>query len=185
MSSSTPASSIRSISRNILVQTAVDRLIDARWTDDIHNEWIRNLAANEPAVPLERLGTTRRLMNAVLPTATIVGYERHILGVNLPDSSDRHVVSAGIAANAAIILTWNLRDFPAAKWGKFGLKPMTPDALLADVYDKAPDLATGSLAKARRNLTRNPASPLQFIEILVSQRLTDLADRIRSRLTDI
>jgi hypothetical protein len=26
--------------RNLLVQCAVDRLVDARWTDEIHDEWI-------------------------------------------------------------------------------------------------------------------------------------------------
>jgi hypothetical protein len=47
--------------RNIVVQIAVDRLVDARWTDEIHDEWIRNLVANRPAIPIERLQITRRL----------------------------------------------------------------------------------------------------------------------------
>ena len=34
--------------RNLLVQCAVDRLVDARWTDEIHDEWIRKLSANGP-----------------------------------------------------------------------------------------------------------------------------------------
>lgn len=29
--------------RNILIQAAVDRLVEARWTDAIHDEWIQNL----------------------------------------------------------------------------------------------------------------------------------------------
>ena len=31
--------------RNILVQASVDVLYDARWTDEIHDEWTRNLVA--------------------------------------------------------------------------------------------------------------------------------------------
>jgi len=34
--------------RNVLIQAAVDRLVEARWTD----EWIRNLAVRAPAVPI-------------------------------------------------------------------------------------------------------------------------------------
>ena len=34
--------------RNILVQAAVDRLVQARWTDKIHEEWIRSLASRYP-----------------------------------------------------------------------------------------------------------------------------------------
>lgn len=44
--------------RNVLVQCAFDGLVEARWTDDIHGEWIRNLAANTPTLPIERLVAT-------------------------------------------------------------------------------------------------------------------------------
>jgi hypothetical protein len=97
--------------RNVLIQAAVDRLVEARWTDEIHDEWIRNLTARTPALPIERLQNTRRLMNDALPTAMVSGYEHHVPEVNLPDPNDRHVVAAGITAGASIILTWNLRHF--------------------------------------------------------------------------
>jgi len=71
--------------RNVLVQAAVDRLVEARWTDEIHDEWIRNLTARTPAVPIERLQSTRRLMNDALPTAIVSGYEKYVAEVNLPD----------------------------------------------------------------------------------------------------
>jgi hypothetical protein len=60
--------------RNIVVQAAVDRLVEARWTDEIHDEWIRNLAADAPTIPFERLQATRRLMNDALPGATVSAY---------------------------------------------------------------------------------------------------------------
>lgn len=41
--------------RNLLVQCAIDRLVDARWSEDIHDEWVRNLAANNSSVSIERL----------------------------------------------------------------------------------------------------------------------------------
>jgi predicted nucleic acid-binding protein len=108
--------------RNILIQLAVDRLIEARWTDEIHDEWIRNLATRAPAIPIERLQDTRRLMNAALPSAAVEGYKDHVPEVILPDPDDRHVVAAGIAGGASIILTWNLRHFPVRELKKFGLR---------------------------------------------------------------
>src|SRR5882762_10430148 len=69
--------------RNIIVQAAVDRLVEAHWTDEIHDEWMRNLMVQVPAIPLERLQVTRQLMNSALPTATIRGYEEHIPRVTL------------------------------------------------------------------------------------------------------
>jgi len=169
--------------RNIVVQVAVDRLVDARWTDEIHDEWIRNLVANRPAIPIERLQITRRLMNDALPGAMVVGYQRHILAVTLPDPDDRHVVAAGIASGATIVLTWNLRDFPAREMKKHGLRTQTPDAFLVELCDHAPDLILASLANARRNLSKTRVSASDFINILKNQGLIQLSARIAGHLT--
>jgi len=128
--------------RNIVVQAAVDRLVEARWSDEIHDEWIRNLAADAPAIPVERLRTIRRLMNLALPEATVGGYEAIIPTLNLPDPGDRHVVAAAMAAGASRILTWNLRDFPVDEMKKCGLRPETPDTFLTQSRQK-PSLRLG------------------------------------------
>src|SRR5215471_3248034 len=83
--------------RNVIVQAAVDHLVEARWTDAIHDEWMRGVMTSAPTIPRERLEITRRLMNAALPTATVRGYEQHLQAVSLPDPNDCHVVAAGIA----------------------------------------------------------------------------------------
>ena len=171
--------------RNIVVQAAVDRLVEARWSDAIHDEWIRNLAASAQAIPAERLETTRRLLNKVLPTAMVDEYEHHIPALDLPDPNDRHVVAAGIAAGASVILTWNLRHFPVKALRKHGLRKETPDAFLSDLYDEIPVLMIGSLANARRNLTKTQVSALDFVDILRNQRLVELANRIQRHVADL
>lgn len=171
--------------RNVVVQAAVDRLVEARWTDVIHDEWIRSLAARMPTVPAARLQGTRRLMNQALPAATVSGYEGHIARVKLPDPDDRHVVAAAITAGATLILTWNLRHFPASELKKFGLRKETPDTFLSSLYDEVPDLVIGSLANARRNLSRTQVSPLDFIDILRSQRLTGIAQRAQKHAENL
>lgn len=45
--------------RNLLVQCAADRLVDARWSNEIHDEWIRSLLAREPKLTRARLEATR------------------------------------------------------------------------------------------------------------------------------
>ena len=171
--------------RNIVVQAAVDLLVQARWTDEIHDEWIRNLAADAPTIPLERLQRTRRLMADTLPGATVSGYQDLIPTVSLPDPDDRHVVAAAIAADASVILTWNLRDFPATALKKYGLRRQTPDAFLAGLYDAAPDLTVGSLANARRNLNKSRVSASDFIDILGNQKLTQLVTRLKKHPTGL
>jgi len=167
------------------MQVAVDRLIDARWTDEIHDEWIRSLAASVSAIPIEHLQTTRRLMEAALPQAMVAGYERHIPCVKLPDPNDRHVVAAGIAGGASVILTWNLKDFPAAELRRHGLRRQTPEAFLADLHDGAPEMTLASLANARRNLSRTRVSAADFVEIFRGQKLIRLAARVAEHIGDL
>src|SRR3954469_9882665 len=59
--------------RNLLVQLGVERLIDVRWTDAIHEEWIANLV-RDGRVTRERLLRTRDIMKRVLPSADVHGY---------------------------------------------------------------------------------------------------------------
>jgi hypothetical protein len=169
----------------VVIQAAVDRLVEARWTDEIHDEWIRSLAARASAIPPQRLHNTRRLMNQALPAAMVKGYENYVPVVNLPDPNDHHVVAAGIVAGACVILTWNLRHFPAKELKRFGLRKETPDAFLSGLYDEVPDLMIGSLANARRNLSKSQVSASDFIDILKNQRLVELGRRAQKHVADL
>ena len=146
---------------------------------------MRSLTANVPAIPIERLRRTRRLMDAALPHATVSGFEGHMGAITLPDPDDRHVVAAGIASGASVILTWNLRDFPARELKKHGLSGQTPDAFLAGLHDAAPELTLASLANARRNLNRTRVSASGFLGILRSQKLIQLSARLVKHLADL
>jgi PIN domain len=171
--------------RNLLTQCAVDRLIEARWTDAIHAEWIRNLAASSPSLPIERLHKIRDLMNRALPGADVRGYEPHIAGLALPDPDDRHVLAAAITADASRIVTWNLRDFPDEALSGHGLRAQTPDGLLMHLYDHIPEAVVASTARARRNLRRSLTLPVAFLDALSRQGLGRFASQMRGHLADL
>ncbi|WP_290691191.1 MULTISPECIES: PIN domain-containing protein [unclassified Haematobacter] len=171
--------------RNVVVQAAVDGLVDAHWTEAIHDEWIRNLLANTPGLPPEHLQATKQLMKVAVPEATVTGYERHIHTVSLPDPDDRHVAAAAIEAGASMIVTWNLRDFPVAELRKHGLARQSPDAFLVGLYEQAPDMLLASLANARSNLSRTRVSAADFVGILRDQRLVKLAAQIENHVSDL
>jgi hypothetical protein len=108
--------------RNLLVQVGVDLLIRPRWTGRIHDEWIGNLAATG-RVTRERLLHTRDLLERVLPGADVPGWERRLSEApDLPDPDDRHVLAAALEAPAPVILTFNLRHFPAALLAPLGVR---------------------------------------------------------------
>jgi predicted nucleic acid-binding protein len=140
--------------RNLLVQCGVDRLVEARWSDAIHDEWMRNLAANVPTLSVRRLAETRDLMKRVLPTADVTGFEKHISQLTLPDPDDRHVLAAAIAARASLIVTWNLADFPAKALAPHHVSAQNPDDFLMDLYAAAPGATIAAAENARKNLKR-------------------------------
>ena len=120
--------------RNILIQCAFDGLVEARWTDDIHDEWMRNLAANTPGLSIDRLEATRDRTNGVLPEAVVADYRPLMHEITLPDPDDRHVLAAAIAAKASVIVTWNLKDFPARNLLAHGVTSKSPDDFLTDLH---------------------------------------------------
>jgi hypothetical protein len=63
--------------RDLLVQLATTRLFQARWTNQIHDEWIRNLAANRSDIA-DRLNRTRELMNKAVLDCLIDDYQELI-----------------------------------------------------------------------------------------------------------
>lgn len=84
----------------------------ARWTDQIHDEWIRRLLRDRPDIPPQRLARTRELINRSVPDCLVTEYEPFIEQLTLPDPDDRHVLAATIRCQAGVIVTLNLRDFP-------------------------------------------------------------------------
>ncbi len=74
--------------RSLLMHLALTDLFRARWTDAIHEEWIRNVLTAHPDILPEALAKTRRLMDAHVAGALITGYDDLIPALSLPDPDD-------------------------------------------------------------------------------------------------
>ncbi len=75
---------------------ALTDLFRPKWTDDIHEEWMRSVLKTRPDLRREQLERTRDLMNAHVRDCLVTGYEDLIQGLALPDPDDRHVLAAAI-----------------------------------------------------------------------------------------
>lgn len=61
-----------------------NRPYHAKWTQEIHKEWIRNLLKNRPDLPAERLESIRGRMDLHVRDCLVEGYEELISGIQLP-----------------------------------------------------------------------------------------------------
>lgn len=160
--------------RNLLVQFGVDGVIALRWTARIHAEWIGNLVA-AGRVSRERLLLTLDRMSRALPDADVQGWEDYMAGLALPDPDDRHVLAAALATGAAMILTFNLRDFPASALAPHNVAAAHPDDFLCVLRDADPELLQASTEAAHANLSRSMPSLADYLDALDRQGLPRFA----------
>lgn len=120
------------MTRNLLLNLAETGLFSAKWTADIHEEWISSLLERIPELKRERLERLRNLMDSAIQDCLVTGYESLIDGLSLPDPDDRHVLAAAITAGADVIVTMNLKDFPRSVLSPFSLVAQHPDDFIVD-----------------------------------------------------
>jgi predicted nucleic acid-binding protein len=166
--------------RDLLMQLALADLFQARWTDSIHEEWIRNVLADRPDLSRASLERCRQLMDLHVPDCLVTGYEPRILGLSLPDPDDRHVLAAAIEAQAELIVTFNLRDFPPQVLEGFGLEAADPDDFITRLWDEQPEGVIAAARLHRASLKRPPKSVAEYLGTLELCRLVETVRRLRS-----
>ena len=116
--------------RDLLMRLGASGLVQAKWTDKILDECFANLKEARPDLKDEALARTRALMNAAVRDCLVTGYEGLIDGIALPDADDRHVVAAAIRSAAQVIVTGNLKDFPADALASFDAVVMAGNVMI-------------------------------------------------------
>lgn len=165
--------------RDLLLQLAVTDIYKARWTADIHREWIENLLENEPHRDRVKLERTRVLMDNNARDALVTGYETLIPSLRLPDENDRHILAAAIVGSCDVIVTANLKDFPEAALAPFGIEAQHPDEFLCNHLNLAQGLFCTCVQKIRARLKNPPCTPDEYLETLTRNGLVATAAELR------
>ena len=161
------------------MRLALAGLVRARWTDAIHNEWVRSVLKDNPELSPERLARTRSLMNDAIPDCLVTGYEDLIESLILPDPDDCHVLAAAIRSAAEVIVTFNLKDFPKSTLARYNLEAMHPDDFLASLLDAAPGPVCAAVKRQREGLRKPPKTAEELLATLEGQGLTQSVSRLR------
>jgi len=171
--------------RDFLMWLALTDLFKARWTEAIHDEWMRNVLKNRPDLTLEQLTRTKNLMNASVRDCLVTGYEDIIPELQLPDPGDRHVLAAAIHCNASFIISFNLRDFPRQVLVPYGVEVRHPDNFILDLFDLNPKAICKAAQTQRSRLKNPPKLPDEYLDTLVEQGLPQTAARLRDLCDEI
>lgn len=165
--------------RNLLMHLSLTGLFRARWSADVHEEWMAALLAKRPDLTRERLLRTRALMDLHAVDALVTGYEDLIPGLQLPDPNDRHVLAAAIRGQANVIVTMNLRDFPASALAAFGIEAQHPDEFILHLLELSPESVLAAAESHRQSLKNPPRTIDEYLETLERQGLAQSASALR------
>lgn len=165
--------------RDLFIRLAQAGLIQAKWTDTIHNEWMRNVLKNRPELSPARLARTKALMDDAVRDCLVSGHEALIGSLSLPDPDDRHVLAAAIHARASVIVTYNLKDFPAEILFRHGVETSHPDDFLSELFDAATALVVATVKRQREGLRNPPTTAEELLATFENQGLTQFVVRLR------
>ncbi len=119
--------------RSLIVELAQTGQFRARWSEEVHREWIGAVIAKRSDIDSADLAIVKSMINAAVPDCLVAGYESLIESLTLPDPNDRHVLAAAIMARASVIVTFNEKDFPGDLLSPLGLHTRHPDDFIIDV----------------------------------------------------
>ena len=157
--------------RDLLVRLALTGLFRAKWSAQIHDEWCRSVLTHRPDLTSEQLQRTRDLMDRTVPDALVTGHEGLVEHLQLPDPDDRHVLAAAIRSQAGVIVTFNLKDFPAEALAPYNLEAQHPDEFIAHQFDLSNSAVVAAVRDQRAALKNPPKSPRELLDTLLTQGL--------------
>lgn len=153
------------------MELAASGVVVARWTADIHNEWIEALMRQQPSRSRAALERTRNLMDAATHESVVEGYAYLIPDLQLPDDNDRHVLAAAIVGGCRTIVTQNIKDFPKEILTPYGITAETPDRMLCEILVERPASFVRAVTRVRERLKNPPMTQAQHLQVLERQNL--------------
>ena len=157
--------------RSFLMYLAMTDLFRARWSNEIHEEWMRNVRKDYPGFDRQQAEKIRDLMNKSVLDCVVTGYEPLIPSLILPDQDDRHVLAAAIHSGAKVIVTFNLKDFPNEVLKPHRIKARHPDDFILSLLETNPATVCHAAKQQRQSLRNPPMSVDEFLASLKRQRL--------------
>lgn len=152
--------------RSLMVHLAQSGTFRARWSDEIHREWMSKLVERRSDLSLEKLERTRQMMDAAVPDCLVTGYENLVDKLELPDPRDRHVLAAAIRVSADVIVTFNLKNFPDAVVGPYGIHTKSPDDFILDLESLHPAILLDAVLADRAHYQHPPLTLDAYLDDL-------------------
>jgi predicted nucleic acid-binding protein len=154
----------RAALRDTLLRAAEKGIYEVYWSDKILEEVNRNLIKTDKMDEQQ----VQRLLSAMrrfFPSATVKGFESLIPEMK-NDPKDRHVLAAAVMAEAEIIVTSNLQDFPKSALSTYDIEALSPDEFLIYLFNQNPEIMTQIIIEQAAQMRRPPTTVTDVLNAL-------------------
>lgn len=136
--------------RGLLLGLGDRDLFTPLWSAGVAAEWAHLCARRDPGGAAALPALLAR-MQARWPGGATPRGDPDLL--DLPDANDTHVLATAVAGGADLILTLNLRDFPARALAPHGLRAQHPDSFVLALWLTTPGAVQDEVARVWPDLT--------------------------------
>ncbi|BAU64339.1 hypothetical protein STA3757_17110 [Stanieria sp. NIES-3757] len=138
-----------------LLRIAEAELYRPHVSQEILDEVTHNLV-KKGRITVEKTAKYQKQIKQTFPEAIVEDYQK-LIPLMTNDPKDRHVLAVAVKVKADIIVTFNLKDFPAESLQLFDIKAQHPDDFLIDLCsDFGRDTLAEIIAKQAASLTKPP-----------------------------
>lgn len=178
------------LKRNLLLTLAEAEFFRVRWSGPVLDETQRAIegiltkkGASDAATRALR---ARQAMENAFEDASVEDFEK-FLGVceGLPDKNDAHVVAAALKTQAAVIVTDNLKHFPAKLMEPLNLDIRSADEFIADTIALDVGRAIAAIKKMRDRFKKPEMTAERLLIEMEAVGLTEAVDMLRPHIQSL
>jgi hypothetical protein len=124
-------------------------------------------------------------MDTHVTDSLVTGYEHLIDTIDLPDPDDRHGLAAAITGGADVLVTMNVKDFPADRLAPFGIEAQHPDVFICNLLRQHEAAMIAAVALHRAALRNPPQSHEDYLATPFIHGLPQTVDILRHHMEKI
>ncbi|MEV8271727.1 PIN domain-containing protein [Microbacterium sp. NPDC077184] len=165
---------------NDLLLTLAERgMFRPLWSAGVFEELKRTLVRR--GITADAADRRISMMRAAFPDAEVTGYEELIQAMTC-DEGDRHILAAAVRANVELLVTFNLRHFPADALAPYDIEARHPDDFLLDQLELREDVVLTVLRAVLSSYENPPMTVDEYLDLLSRAGVPRFAERTRRYL---
>lgn len=149
----------------LLRMAETPRLYVPRWSPEIMAEVSRNLIGKLNKTKAQAQAREQALRE-YFPEAWIEDYQP-LTALMTNEPKDRHVLAAAVKSNTQLIVTYNIKDFPADALKPWEIERQGPSTFLMNLYDLEPGIVAQKLIEQAANVGLSLEQLLSRLQINV------------------